>query len=246
MGVLPLFNAVKQQQQQSAFVFPWGSAELLCTHACAFANVSVPLCPTVSLWGTCASASVRGLRSLTFWCVRSCTSASACFELAYACGAVMRSLWNLSGFERSFWVVRASSLVLLFVMFTPGFRSFSRWTFLLLCSYEYSSRALYEQQFGGHVGHLPPHLSVFVEVCSSSITSSSSVPTPEVALTPVLLSQHDLTRAFFQALGESLPQLVAALQGHVHSTNSSARESVSSATTALSPSVCCKLESPQV
>ena len=59
-------------------------------------------------------------------------------------------------------------------------------------------------------------------------------------MTPVLLSQHDLTRAFFQALGEELPQLVGALQGHVHPTNSSARESVSSATTALSSSVCYK------
>ena len=126
------------------------------------------------------------------------------------------------------------------MVFTIGFCSFSRWTFLLLCSYEYSSRALYEQQFGGHVGKLPPRLPVLVEVCYSSITSASSVPTPEVAMTPVLLSQHD------QALGEELPQLVGALQGHVHSTNSSARESVSSATTALSSSVCCKLEPPQV
>ena len=94
------------------------------------------------------------------------------------------------------------------MVFTIGFRSFSRWTFLLLCSYEYSSRALYEQQFGGHVEKLPPRLPVLVEVCYSSITSASSVPTPEVAMTPVLLSQHDLTRAFFQALGEELPQLV--------------------------------------
>ena len=146
----------------------------------------------------------------------------------------------------SFWVVCASSLDLLLVVFTIGFRSFSRWTFLLLCSYEYSTRALSEQQFGGHVGKLPPRLPVLVEVCYSSITSASSVPTPEVAITPVLLSQHDLTRAFFQALGEELPQLVGALQGHVHSTNSSARESVSSATTALSSSVCYKLEPPQV
>ena len=128
--------------------------------------------------------------------------------------------------------------------------AFARFLVGLFCFFAHTStprrRALYEQQFGGHVGKLPPRLPVLVEVCYSSITSSSSVPTPEVAMTPVLLSQHDLTRAFFQALGEELPQLVGALQGHVHWTNSSARESVSSATTALSSSVCYKLEPPQV
>ena len=34
------------------------------------------------LLGICASASVRGLLSLAFCCVRSCICASACFELA--------------------------------------------------------------------------------------------------------------------------------------------------------------------
>ena len=43
-----------------------------------------------------------------------------------------------------------------------------------------------------------------LEVSSSSVASALSVPTPAVALTPVLLSQHNLTRAFSQALGESL------------------------------------------
>lgn len=82
-----------------------------------------------------------------------------------------------------------------------------------------------------------------LEVSSSSDTSALSVPTPVVTSTPVLLSQRNLIQAFFQALGESLLQLVVALQGHVHSTNSSAGESVSWATTAASSSVITSLGS---
>ena len=69
-----------------------------------------------------------------------------------------------------------------------------------------------------------------LEVSSSSATSASFVPIPAVTLTPVLLSQHDLSP-------ESLLRLAAALQGHVHLTNSSGGERVSSATAAVSASV---------
>ena len=85
----------------------------------------------------------------------------------------------------------------------------------------------------------PTHLASkpLLEVSSSSLTSASSVPMPTVALTPALPLLHDLTQAFSQALGELLLQLMVVLQGHVHSTNSLARESLSSATTAASLSV---------
>ena len=36
--------------------------------------------PSSILKGTCASLSLRGLHSLVFYCVHSCTCASACFE----------------------------------------------------------------------------------------------------------------------------------------------------------------------
>ena len=100
-----------------------------------------------------------------------------------------------------------------------------------------------QQQFGGHVGSHPPRFSAFVEGFFLFCHQCFVFSTPAVASIPVLLSQHDLTRAFSQALQESLPRLVAALQGHVHSTNSWAEESVSSATTASGPSVVTSLGS---
>ena len=57
----------------------------------------------------------------------------------------------------------------------------------------------------------PTHLASqpSLEVSSSSVTSPSSLPMPAVASTPVLLLKQDLTRAFSQALGESLPHCKA-------------------------------------
>jgi len=40
--------------------------------------------PSSVLKGTCASLSLRGLHSLVFYCVHSCTCASECFELNVA------------------------------------------------------------------------------------------------------------------------------------------------------------------
>ena len=76
--------------------------------------VNVPSCPAAFCE---TSASVRGLRSLAFCCVRSCTRASACFELAlvrlcgqrssvvHMCADPSCLLWRRSAFEHSFWIV---------------------------------------------------------------------------------------------------------------------------------------------
>ena len=53
------------------------------------------------LLGICASASVRGLLSLAFCCVRSCICASACFELALVslcsqCSSLVHMLMDTS------------------------------------------------------------------------------------------------------------------------------------------------------
>ena len=70
----------KYQTQRS--VRNWVKNENKNTHASAFVCVKVPSCPAGFLWGSCASASVRGLLSLAFCSVHLCTCASAYFELA--------------------------------------------------------------------------------------------------------------------------------------------------------------------
>ena len=44
--------------------------------------MSMFLCASGVLQGTCVSALVRGMHSLAFHCVRSCSCGCACFELA--------------------------------------------------------------------------------------------------------------------------------------------------------------------
>lgn len=64
-----------------AFVFTWASAELFCTHTSAVTCEHYFL-PSGILWGTCTTASSRGLHSLALSCVCSCTCPSASVELA--------------------------------------------------------------------------------------------------------------------------------------------------------------------
>ena len=49
-----------------------------CIHLCPCSFVPAVFCEALA----CVSALVRGLRSLAFHCVRSCSYACACFELA--------------------------------------------------------------------------------------------------------------------------------------------------------------------
>ena len=83
-----------------------------CIHLCQHSFVSYGV-----LWGTCASAWGRGLRSLAVSVVCSCTRASACVEPALVSLCSQRSsithmrvdpsclLWRHSTFEHSFWIV---------------------------------------------------------------------------------------------------------------------------------------------
>ena len=54
----------------------------------------------------------------------------------------------------------------------------------------------------------------------SSGTNSSTPAAPVTTAPTFTLSQQDLTRAFSQALGDSLPQILAALQSHSTSSGS--------------------------
>ena len=83
-----------------------------CIHLCQHSFMSSGV-----LWGTCASACGRGLRSLAFSVVCSCTHASACVEPALVSLCSQRSsithmrvdpsclLQRHSTFEHSFWIV---------------------------------------------------------------------------------------------------------------------------------------------
>ena len=57
----------------------------------------------------------------------------------------------------------------------------------------------------------------------SSGTNSLTPAVPVTAAPTFTLSQQDLTRAFSQALGDSLPQILAALQSHSMSSGSTTR-----------------------
>ena len=153
-------------------------------------------------------------------------------------------LWCHSTFEHSFWIVRASSLAPSFMVFSIGFLSlFSSNFFVFFADVSTRPGRSTNNSLAAMLKPTQPVSQPLLEVSSSSVACASSVPTPAVASTPVLLSQHDLTQAFSQALGESLPRLVAALQGHVHLSNSSVGENVSSATAAVSSSVVSSLVS---
>ena len=88
-----------------------------CIHLCQHSLVSNGV-----LWGTCASACGRGLRSLAFSVVCSCTHTSACMEPALVNLCSQRSsivhmrvdpsclLWHHSTFEHSFWIVPPPTL----------------------------------------------------------------------------------------------------------------------------------------
>ena len=98
--------------------------------------------------------------------------------------------------------------------------------------------------------HIPGHSTnnSVAAMLDSDQTSSSAPPssgtnslTPAVPVTTAptfTLSKQDLTRAFSQALGDSLPQILAALQSHSMSSGSTTRSLprnlVSSATSSSS------------
>ena len=98
-------------------MFPPGSVELVlhmhqCIHLC---HCSVM--PNSVLWGTCASACGRGLRSSAFHVVCSCTSASACREPALVS---LRSQWSYSMLSTCTWISRVCCSAILHLSVVSG------------------------------------------------------------------------------------------------------------------------------